>query len=82
MGRRVNDSAALTGIRFVLQPGLPWEYLPREPGVLMHAHPTASRVITDKVAKASRPITPVNRATAEVVRSHRSRRPVRCATLL
>ena len=29
---RVSDRAALTGILFVLQTGLPWEYLPREMG--------------------------------------------------
>jgi transposase len=29
---RVPDRAALTGILFVLQTGIPWEYLPREMG--------------------------------------------------
>lgn len=29
---RVNDHAALTGILFVLKPGIPWEYLRRELG--------------------------------------------------
>ncbi len=29
---RVSDRAALTGIIFVLQTGIPWEYLPREMG--------------------------------------------------
>jgi transposase len=29
---RVPDRAALTGIVFVLQTGIPWEYLPREMG--------------------------------------------------
>ena len=33
MGRpRVSDRAALTGILFVLQAGLPWQMLPREMG--------------------------------------------------
>ena len=29
---RINDRATLTGIPFVLRPGIPWEYLPRELG--------------------------------------------------
>jgi transposase len=29
---RISDRAALIGIVFVLRMGIPWEYLPREPG--------------------------------------------------
>lgn len=30
--KRINDRSALTGILFVLQTGIPWEYLPQERG--------------------------------------------------
>jgi transposase len=30
--RTVDDRAALNGILYVLQPGIPWEYLPKELG--------------------------------------------------